>query len=107
MRKMTALAVVSALTALGIPLASHAADGAAIYEKACKMCHATGAAGAPKVGDKADWKDRIAKGTPDLELSAINGFQGYGGNMPARGGFPKLTDDEVKAAVSYMVENSK
>ncbi len=84
----------------------HAADGKAVYEKSCKLCHASGMAGAPKVGDKAGWAARIAKGMSVLEGNAINGFKDKG-FMPPRGGNSKLSDMEVKAAVAYMVEGSK
>ena len=61
MKKM--IIAVSALGMLG--LASQAfADGKATYQQTCFACHGTGAAGAPKAGDKAAWKDRIAKGLP-------------------------------------------
>lgn len=82
-------------------------DGKSIYDKNCKSCHDTGIGGAPKTGQKADWKDRLETGIKNLEMSAINGVQGYGGNMPARGGNPKLTDDEVKAAVAYIIKTLK
>lgn len=84
-----------------------AADGKAVYEKGCRVCHTSGLAGAPKFADKAAWKDRIATGLANLEKNAINGMEGYSGKMPARGGNPKLTDDDVKAAVAYMVNAAK
>jgi len=60
-------------------------------------------AGAPKPGDKADWGPRIAQGTDLLYKHAIEGFTGAKGMMPARGGSATLSDDEVKAAVDYMI----
>ena len=86
----------------GLALAEE--DGKAVYEKTCVACHGAGVAGAPKLGDVALWKDRIAKGMDALFESSINGVQGYTGFMPAKGGNVNLTDDEVKAAVTYMVE---
>ena len=77
-------------------------DGKAIYQQACFACHGTGAAGAPKLGDSGAWSARIGQGIDTLNDHAINGFKG----MPARGGQP-LDDDSVKAAVKYMVDNSK
>ena len=81
--------------------------GAAIYQQACVACHATGVAGAPKLGDKAAWAPRIAQGIEVLQQHAINGYQGSTGVMPAKGGRADLSDDAVKAAVEYMVSNSQ
>jgi cytochrome c5 len=100
------IVAVSALGMLG--LASQAfADGKTTYTQTCFACHGTGAAGAPKAGDKAAWKDRIAKGMPTLHEHAIKGFKGAKGFMPAKGGRADLSDDTVKAAVDYMVSISK
>ena len=73
------------------------------YRGACMSCHATGAAGAPKTGDKAAWKARIAAGMDTLVKNAINGK----GAMPPKGGRPNLTDAQIKAVVKYMVAESK
>ena len=80
-----------------------AADGKGTYSASCAACHASGAAGSPKFGDKGAWKARIAQGNSTLVDHAINGFQG----MPAKGGNASLSDDAVKAAVKYMVDGSK
>ena len=85
------------------PAASGAADGASVYKQSCAACHGTGAAGAPKMGDKGAWKARIGQGMNTLFDHAINGFKG----MPAKGGNASLSDDAVKAAVKYMADNSK
>ena len=82
---------------------SGAADGKGTYTSACFACHGTGAAGAPKFGDKGAWKNRIAQGMDTLFDHAINGFKG----MPAKGGNGSLSEDAVKAAVKYMVTGSK
>jgi len=82
------------------------ADGKATYDSSCAACHAQGVAGAPKFGDAAAWKDRIAKGKDKLHESAIKGFKGEKGFMPPKGGFANLSDDQVKAAVDYMVKSS-
>lgn len=81
--------------------------GKSVFGKVCSMCHAIGAAGAPKPGDKADWGPRIAQGMDLLNKHAIEGFTGAKGQMPARGASTTLTDDEVKAAVAYMVDLSR
>lgn len=80
--------------------------GKSVYGKTCAMCHAAGVAGAPKPGDKADWAPRIAQGKDLLYKHAMEGFTGSKGMMPARGGSATLTDDEVKAAVDYMADQS-
>lgn len=81
--------------------------GKSVYGKVCALCHAAGVAGAPKPGDKADWAPRIAQGDALLNKHALEGFTGAKGLMPARGTGASLTDDEVKAAVRYMVDASR
>jgi len=80
--------------------------GKSVYGKTCALCHGAGVAGAPKPGDKADWGPRIAQGKDLLYKHAIEGFTGAKGMMPARGGGTSLTDDEVKAAVDFMADQS-
>ncbi|MFW5329025.1 c-type cytochrome [Hydrogenophaga sp. ZJX-1] len=87
------------------PVAENAV-GKKVYGSVCSMCHAANVAGAPKPGDKADWGPRIAQGNDTLYKHAIEGFTGAKGMMPARGGGSTLTDDELKAAVDYMVAQS-
>lgn len=83
------------------------AKGEDVFKKTCSLCHATGVAGAPKLGDKADWQPRIAQGNAMLYDHALKGFTGKKGMMPAKGGNAALTDDEVKAAVDYMAAQAK
>lgn len=83
------------------------AQGQTIYQGKCQACHATGAAGAPKFGDKANWAPRIAQGMDTLVKHALEGFKGSVGYMPPKGGFTALSDDEVKAAVAYMVSQNQ
>ncbi|WP_245583219.1 c-type cytochrome [Oceanospirillum beijerinckii] len=74
-----------------------------LYATVCGACHNTGAAGAPKKGGAGAWAPRISQGMDTLYNHAINGFNA----MPAKGGNPSLSDDEVKSIVDYIVENSK
>ncbi len=83
------------------------AVGEKIYIKACIACHAMGVFGSPRLGDQQAWKPLIAKGFDTLFENAVNGFQGKRAYMPARGGHEDLTDEEVRAAVHYMVEKSR
>jgi cytochrome c5 len=89
------------------PAAAENATGKSVYNKTCSLCHGVGAAGAPKPGDQTDWGPRIAQGMDVLYQHAMEGFTGAKGVMPARGGAATLSDDEVKAAVNYMVDQSK
>ena len=83
-------------------------DGPSLYKAACSTCHSAGIGGAPKSGDKAAWGPRLAQGKPMLYKHALEGFQGKGGVMPAKGGRVDLSDDMIKQGVDYMVElNSK
>ncbi len=79
--------------------------GKSVYEKSCALCHAAGVAGAPKLDDKSDWSPRIAQGKDTLYKHAIEGFTGKKGVMPPRGGAASLSDEEVKAAVDFMVSH--
>ncbi len=71
-----------------------------VYNTGCAACHASGAAGAPKFRDATDWASRLGAGLDTLYANSINGIRG----MPARGVCPTCSDDEVKAAVDYMIE---
>ncbi len=90
-----------------VAAANAAGSGEATYKANCAVCHVAGVAGAPKLGDKAAWKDRIAQGNDTLYQHAIKGFQGKVGFMPAKGGNAALPDEDVKAAVDYMVNAAK
>lgn len=81
--------------------------GKKIYSAHCFACHGTGAAGAPKLGDKESWAPRLAQDIDTLHQHAITGFNGATGYMPPRGGFANLSDEEVKAAVDYMVHEGR
>jgi len=80
-----------------------APDGAAVYKQACAACHAVGAAGAPKSGDKAAWARRLRKGEDALVASVVKGL----GVMPPRGGNPSLTDEQIRAAVRYQIQTNR
>ena len=101
MKKLTATAIITGLVmaASGPVMAS----GEETYKKACIACHMTGAAGAPKLEDKANWAPCIALGKDALYTSVIKGK----GAMPPKGGQVQLSDDVVKAAVDYMVTQAQ
>lgn len=71
-----------------------------VYNTGCLACHASGAAGAPKFRNAADWSTRLAQGLDTVYSNAINGK----GGMPAKGLCPSCSDDEIIAAVDYMIE---
>lgn len=103
MKKLTLILMASSVALLsGNALAG---NGEATYKQACFSCHGTGAAGAPKIGDKAAWGPRIGKGMDALYTASLKGIPGTA--MIAKGGQAALSDDAVKAAVDYMVEQSK
>jgi cytochrome c5 len=76
------------------------ADGEKIYKTYCHVCHAAGIAGAPKLGDKDLWAPRIAKGNDAMFSSVKNGLK----TMPPKGTCMGCSDDELRAAMEYMVE---
>ena len=79
--------------------------GEKLFGSVCTTCHTAGLMGAPKLADKAAWAPRIAQGKDTLYKHAISGYQGKSGVMPAKGG-SQASDDEVKAAVDYMVSKA-
>jgi len=98
---------VAVAPAAAAPAAAAARSGDAVYNASCVACHGTGAAGAPKLGDKAAWGDRLAQGMDTLVKHSINGFQGKTGVMPPRGTCGTCSDAELKAAVEFMVSKAK
>jgi len=102
------LLIITSLALVNIITTANAEDvGEQTYKKACITCHDTGMAGAPKFGDKAAWKGRIAQGIDTLYEHAIHGFKGATGFKLAKGGRHDLSDDDVIAAVDYMVNSVK
>jgi cytochrome c5 len=91
----------SAAAALMLALipAAQAADGKAVYEATCVACHASGVANAPKLGDKAAWGPRVATGKDALVKSVLAGK----GAMPPKAGNANLAEDDIKAAVDYLL----
>lgn len=81
----------------GAVAAGPSRSGEAVYTAVCLACHSTGAAGAPKIDDKAAWEPRVANGFESMMEVAINGK----GAMPARGG-QNVPDEELQAAIVYM-----
>ena len=79
-----------------------ARSGKEVVEARCANCHASGKGGAPRIGDREAWIERARQGLDTLVSSAIRGH----GPMPARGGMAELTDPEMRAAVTYMVQTS-
>ncbi|HUT40043.1 MAG TPA: c-type cytochrome [Gammaproteobacteria bacterium] len=77
-----------------------AADGQKIYQASCQACHVAGVAGAPKLGDKAAWAPRIAKGKDALLSSVKNGLNA----MPPKGTCMSCSDEDLRSAMEYMVE---
>ena len=98
-----ASAAATTTTATATPVSADA--GEKLFGSVCATCHTAGLMGAPKLGDKADWAPRIAQGKDTLYKNAIVGYQGKSGVMPARGG-SQASDEEVKAAVDYMVSKA-
>ena len=102
--KFNTLAFCFALLVFSVASVSASDDiGQSVYTKSCAACHASGVMGAPKVGDKVAWSPLITEGVDTLTHNSIKGK----GKMPPKGGNMKLTDEEVKAAVAYMMEMSK
>ncbi|MCL6619583.1 c-type cytochrome [Thermomonas hydrothermalis] len=102
-----AAAAAVAAAAANVPFGGRT-DGAEIFNNGpCTGCHTNGVGGAPKL-DAAGIGARVAQqGIDELVKKAISGFTGTAGVMPPKGGNPALTDEQIRAAVEYMVAQSK
>ncbi|HMU88053.1 MAG TPA: c-type cytochrome, partial [Agitococcus sp.] len=103
MKKVMLLVASLGLLASQASFAAPDRKGEDVYKAVCAMCHGAGVAGAPKFGDKAAWKARIAQGTPVLYDHALKGIRA----MPAKGTCATCTEKEIKNAVDYMVSKAK
>src|SRR5258706_1122276 len=83
--------------------AGGAVDGKKVYQSVCTVCHGAGIAGAPKTGDKAAWKARIAQGKEALYNSALKGKNA----MPPKGRAMSTSSPGIQAAVDYLVSQAK
>ncbi len=90
-----------------VPTEPASLAGKAVYLNECASCHNEGEEGAPALTNKKEWSKREAKGLTTLYDHAINGYIGVDGEMPARGGTPSLTDDQVKNAVQFILGTQK
>ena len=98
----TAAAAPAPAPAAAAPAAG-AGNGKKVYDGACVACHASGVAGAPKLGDKSAWAPRLATGLDALTASVIKGK----GAMPPKGGNASIPDADIRAAVEYMAAAAK
>lgn len=97
---MKKLAIASAVLALGVTAATAQAEAPAKYNMYCVGCHATGAAGAPKTGDKAAWAPRMEAGIDAMVASSKKGK----GAMPPMGLCADCTDEELRAIIEFMAK---
>jgi cytochrome c5 len=81
-----------------------ALSGPQVYNSACLACHGAGIGGAPATGNKEQWAARIAQNAQVLQDHVINGYQGNNGYMPPKGGRVDLSDEEILAAMNYMID---
>lgn len=88
------------LAALSLPAdaAARLRDGKQVVDSVCAGCHGIGKDNAPKIGDRAAWTPRLAKGLDNLVDMAVYGH----GAMPSRGGLPQLEREELRRAIVYM-----
>ena len=75
-------------------------EGQLVYQDACASCHETGIQGAPITGNSDAWAALLIKGRETLVRNTLLGV----GTMPPRGGVPGLSDEEIAAAVDYMIQ---
>jgi len=103
MNKRVQITVIGAtLLALSPTLRAYDA-GVSVYNSKCIICHGSGVAGAPKVGDKDAWAARIASGMDTLVSNAIKGKNA----MPPKGTCTECSESDIADAIKYMVSKSR
>jgi cytochrome c5 len=88
--------------ATGEVAAPAARSGKEVVDAVCASCHGAGVLGAPKIGDNGQWSGRFANGLDGLIKTATSGI----GAMPAMGGDPTLSEDELADSIIYMLNES-
>jgi cytochrome c5 len=84
-----------------------ARTGPQVYNEACITCHGSGIGGAPMISNPAAWSPRIAQGLDTLRQHALEGYTGSAGYMPPKGGRLDLSDEEIHAAIDFMVSEAE
>src|SRR3954471_22743120 len=92
---MLSISLFASLLPLGFLSAATAASGAETYKANCAQCHENGAAGAPRVGMPADWRERSSKGYAGLLRSASEGVHAK----------VRQPENDVAAALRYMLSS--
>lgn len=103
MTTRTNISLIMLLMLFGYSIQS-AANGETVYQQNCMACHGEGVAGAPKLAEASAWKSRLQKGIDAMVTIVVDGVQGYSGTMPPRGGNPDLSDEQIRMAVQYMLD---
>jgi cytochrome c5 len=101
--KNAMIVITSSLALLGAAQLAAAADGKEVYEKSCGGCHNKGIAGAQKLTEKDKWAPIVKQGPDAMTAAVIKGK----GAMPPRGGGASLSDADIKAAVEYIIQQTK
>ena len=102
---MKTVSLLCAMLLVAGSLTAQAAErsGEDVFKAACAMCHSSGLAGAPRLGEKADWAPRLAKGKKELYKSVKAGLN----VMPPKGACANCSDKELDGAVDYMLAKAK
>lgn len=83
----------------GVAATALASEGHDVYKQTCAVCHSAGFTGAPRLGNKADWQNRLLAGRSALLRSVLKG----NGAMPPKGGDASLSDAQAEAALDYIL----
>jgi cytochrome c5 len=78
-------------------------SGQQIYDQYCFVCHATGVTEAPRFANAEDWETRVTKGMDTLLETTLSGMNA----MPAKGTCMACSEDELQAAIDYMVDGAQ
>ena len=68
------------------------------WSRSCALCHITGEAGAPVVGDTAEWQRRLQQGEEAIINNVVEGLN----SMPPLGYCMACEVSDFRAMVAYM-----
>ncbi len=86
-----------------ITVAALSARQSTLWAGSCAFCHVDGNAGAPRMGYRAEWAERLTQGEGVLLRNTLEGLN----NMPPLGYCMACESDDFRAMIRFMTSSVK